>query len=423
MISLRGIFLLGLILVLCAASANALVIISSTYGETTNPVYSLKSTSYSFTPSTVYPGDKVILALNLENRSASNVLRDANISLDLPNGFTPLKTNELIEGSITPSVTKTVVFEFNVNKNTYPGTYVVSVKLDYAYGNQKISDVETINLVVETKKKLDIRELKVENLFPHQNEPINISAKIKNLASIEARGVQIELVPITAADFAGFVLFSDTVVQLDSIKPNDYEEVEFLIQATEDATPKAYAFKLEVSSTDFDEVEPEIISFELKGKPDVIISGIDLSIENRPKDKKLLQGDSFSLSIQLDNIGTDGAKSVKIELDSDEAFTGIKESYVGGIDEDDSSAAIFDLSIPFTAKTGDHELKATISFLDEFGEEVSMNKTIDLYISQRPPESPIGILVLLIIVLVLLYFIIRMLLRYFSMRKVKGLTK
>lgn len=420
---MNRIFILAILLVFLPLSASGLVIISSTYEETTNPVYSLKVDSYSFTPSVIYPGDKVVIALNLNNRSASNVLRDANISLDLPAGFTPLKNNELIEGQITPSVTKTVVFEFQVNRNTYPGTYVVSVKMDYAYGTQKISDVKTINLVVETKKKLDIRELTADNLFPHQNEPITISAKIKNLASIEARGVQVELVPITATDFADFVLFSDTVVQLDSIKPNDSGEVEFSLQATEDATPKAYSFKLEVSSTDFDEVEPEIISFELKGKPEVIISGVDLSIENRPKDKKLLQGDSFSLSIQLDNIGTEKAQSVKIEIDSDEAFTGIKESYVGSIDEDDSSAAIFDLSIPFTAKTGDHELKAKISFLNEFGQEASMNKSITLYISERPPESPIGILILVIIILVIVYFIARLLLRYTSLRKVKGLTK
>jgi hypothetical protein len=276
-----------------------------------------------------------------------------------------------------------------------------------------VNDADSINLTVSSNSRVDIKSVFFNPLNPYIGEKIVISALIENTGSSELRNVKVSL----DGNFSGFVLLSDTRIHLGNIPVGDSRSVDFALKPTEDLSPGTYSFDLNASFIGSTENEKEKVSFEVKGRPQLIVSGIDFSVEGRTKDKKVMQGDSFSLSIQLDNIGQYKAKAVSLRLLGDKDIVGVKEAFVGNIDEDDSGAAVFDLSVLPSAKTGEHRFDLEIEFINELGEKEKTSKTINLFIHQKPPESPIGVLVLIIIILVLLYFFVKMVFRQLAIRK------
>jgi len=189
-----------------------------------------------------------------------------------------------------------------------------------------------------------------------------------------------------------------------------------LLKAADGSTPQTYVFNLKAGCDDCSDSEKSV-SLDLIGEPDLILSGIDFSVDSGGK--QILQGTTFSLSVQLDNIGEEQAKAVKITIDVDGGITGPKEAYIGSIDEDDSGAAIFDLAAAFDAEIGEHDTKILITYLDEFGQEQTISQDYSIHVNQRPPESPIGLLIVLVIILVVIYFILKLVFRQISLRKAR----
>ena len=56
---------------------------------------------------------------------------------------------------------------------------------------------------------------------------------------------------------------------------------------------------------------------------------------------KLMPGSEFTLSLQLENIGDQDAKSVRIELNADGDLKGEFTTFVGEIEQDDVSTGVF----------------------------------------------------------------------------------
>ncbi|MEK7540047.1 MAG: hypothetical protein AAB558_02260 [Patescibacteria group bacterium] len=151
----------------------------------------------------------------------------------------------------------------------------------------------------------------------------------------------------------------------------------------------------------------------------MIISGTDLSVDARGDSKNIMQGDAFSFSVQVDNIGKEKAKAVKVLLDTTTDITGAKESFIGNIDPDDSSAAVFDLTVSPGAAVGANPVKIIVEYFDENDSNQATVHEFVFFVNQRPAESPVLLIVLLIILLGVLYFVLRFVFRQLSLRKAK----
>lgn len=384
------------------------------WGAGTYAYYLLKVDSSSYKPSTVYAGNEVAIAVLLNNKTTTTAT-DINLSLSIGNYFEPIEVEKFID-RILPKETETVVFRLKAKKGIPAGTYTLTLKMDYDNLGERVSDTETISLTVSEIYRIAIERLIVSNYYPHINETVSIEAEIKNTGSIEARNVSIEFSLVGSSDFGKFIVLSETSRDLGQITPNKSKSVQFKLKPSEKIEPGVYSFKLNANCLDCDKNAEEKFSLHVYGYPELIISGVDYSIKGRDS-KNITQGDSFSLSLQLDNLGKEDAKKVSIEIETDEEILGTKKSYIGSIEADDSSAGLFDLIVSENAKEGYHTISITITYLDELGKEKKLEETFSFYVSKMPEPNPYIPYVLVIVILIILYFIIKMVFRQLAIRK------
>lgn len=400
-------FLLALLVLLPAAFAD-----SASYNTI------LKVATFSQSPTTVYAGDTVNLNVRVENTSSSFPAADVNATLLLDDSyFEPIHLTEEL-GTVYPGSVKNAVFRFKIKDGAYAGAYKFSVSLSYYNRNDFVSGQNyDVNILVAECYGLDIGNIKLDNYSPHLGETVGITADLSNNCSGEARNITVKLNPKTNSTLDPFVSLSDTVLEPGNIEQGKSKTINFLLKVSDKAAPKTYVFNIDANCLDCISAATQTFSFDVYGKPDLIISGMDFSIEYRTDDKRIMQGDTITLSVQLDNIGQETAKATKISLAPDRSIAGIIESYVGNIDADDSGSGLFTLTVSPSAEIGTHSVPVTITYRDELGKTQQMTQNVELYVHQKPAESPIGLLIAVIIILVLLYFIIKMVFRQLAMRK------
>ncbi len=376
--------------------------------------YLLGLDSVTYKPDTVYAGNEVAIAATIENNTV-NKAKDIALSLMTGGNFEAIDVEKEI-AIISGGSSETVVFRIKAKEGVPAGAYTLPLKLTYNNFDDVIEDTENITITVSEIYRIAIDELTVSNYYPHIGEEVTVKAYIKNTGSIEARNVSVDFALVGEDDFGEFIVLSETSEDLGLIDEGATESVEFKIKPSEKITPNIYSFSLNADCLDCDEEADETFSVQVYGLPDLIISGIDYSIKGIDS-KNLLQGNSFSLSVQLDNLGEEDAKKVEIEIETPEGILGTKKSYAGSIEADDSSAGLFDLIVDKTAKTGYQDIKITVNYLDELNQPQSMTENFSLYLGETPPESPIGLLIAVLLILVALYFIIKMVFRQLAIRK------
>lgn len=381
----------------------------------TDAYYLLSVESSAQKPLIAYPGDTINLAVTLINNGKFNDANNIRLELVLPENFSPSRIEENI-GFIKPKEKKTVVFQFESSKSTKPGTYNLSLKLEYDNAGTMISDTEYLSITISELNRIAISNLSVSNYFPHIGEHIFVSADVENDGSLDARNVSVELSMVGSINFSGFIVLSDTLKELGNIKAGESKKVSFELKASDAASPGLYTFSLKANCTDCGQPKEQKFSLHLYGKPELIISGIDYSVEGR-NDKKITQGDTIALSVQLDNLGKENAKRTVVSIETDDSLIGPKSAYIGEIESEDSGSAIFDLAVSETAQVGYHDVKIKITYLDELQKEQTIEGSYKLYVFKAPEPSPYMHYIFIIVILILVYIILKLIIRQLAIRK------
>jgi len=378
--------------------------------------YLLKVNSVTYKPSTVYAGNEVAVAATIKNNTV-NRAEDIILTLMTGENFEDIDVEKEL-GVIPGGSSETVVFRIKAKEGVPAGAYNLPLHLKYNNFDDVIENTENITITISEVYRIAIDELKVSNYYPHIGEEVTVKAYLKNTGSIEARNVLVNFSLVGEDDFGEFIVLSETNEDLGLIDEGAIKSVEFKLKPSEKITPNIYSFSLSASCLDCANDADETMSMQVYGFPDLFISGVDYSIKGIDS-KNLFQGNSFSLSVQLDNLGEEDAKKVEIEIETPEGILGTKKSYVGSIEADDSSAGLFDLIINRSAKTGYQDILITVNYLDELSQPQSMTENFSLYLGETPPESPIGLLIVVFLILIVLYFIVKMVLRQLAIRKMK----
>lgn len=373
-----------------------------------------------YSPSNPFPGDEVVYSVKVEGKTVgSGDASDVNAEIAFnQNLFIPIKAKDSL-GQIKQGDSSQAVFNFRIKEETPAGLYKFPIKLTYNGKFGTVSETFDINFLVRQCFSLDIGKFSLNPEHPYAGEKFSIDIDVTNTCTGIARSTSVEIKKSDTASFDPFVLLSPNAVKIGDIFQGESKRVSFSLMPISDATPGVYNFNIDLNCFDCASKTSKI-SLEVLSKPVVIFSGIDLSIEGR-EGAKLLPGDSFSISVQLDNIGKKQAKAVKVYLLVDDGITGVKEAFVGNIDEDDSGAAIFDLVMQPTVSAGAHNAVIKVEYLDETGAKQEIAENYELYVNQGDILpliiSIIFLLIILAIVLTISYFIIRMVLRQKAMQK------
>jgi len=394
--------------------ALSLLAILSVCSAASPAYYQLQVSSSSYKPSTIYAGNEVSIAVSIYNKSTATA-RDINLELSPSHYFEPIIVSQSLD-RLASKDTKTVSFRVKTGDDISAGTYNFSLEMGYDNEGTRVIDYETVVITVSEIYRVALSQLAVSHFYPHVGDEIEIAAYVTNTGSIEARNLTAELSLLGEDDFGMFIVLSDTLEEISSLAPGASEKVNFRLKPSEKIEPGVFSFQLDATCLDCDETSSEKFALHVYGRPELFISGIDYSIRGRDT-KNLIQGDMFSFSVQLDNLGKEDVKKVNIEISTDEGIIGTKKSYVGSIDADDSSAGLFDLIVLTGAAEGPHNISIAITYLDELDQEQKLEDAFTLHISKMPEPSPLIPYVLVIIILAILYFLIKMIFRQLAIRK------
>ena len=384
------------------------------------PILSVVNTST--VPSTIYANDLITLNFDVKNISGSGQAADGvKVSLILnENDFSPVKISENI-GSLKARESKTVSMRFMAGNNVLPGNYKIPVLLEYLSGSDSILQPESVNFNVSSCKTLQIGNIQLSSPKPHIGDTLEISVPVENTCSTAARNVSVELKPVTNASIEPFIVSSGTLKKIGPIQPGGTGNAEFSLRISDNVAAQTYVFSVG-ANCDTCSKSSNSFSFLVLGRPELVFSSIEYSVDNAPggSDKEIMQGSTFTLSVQLDNIGQEKAKATEVLIDFGGKIAGTKKAFLGNIDPDDSGAAIFSLKADYDAVPGEQPGTITVSFIDELGGKSVITETYPLFVNPQPPVGPLVyafILILIIIALGLVYFIAKFAFRQWAIMK------
>jgi LPXTG-motif cell wall-anchored protein len=173
------------------------------------------------------------------------------------------------------------------------------------------------------------------------------------------------------------------------------------LYVSKDATPGEYVFeyKLTYGNKDFQITKEDNFSITVIGNE------ADLNIALVKTDPVIPEvGEEMTLTIRIENFGKGDANSVKAKVDL--PFFGTKEAFLGNLETEDDSPAIFTL-VP--DKSGSFNYNIDITYKDDYGEH-KITEKLELNVQSKDKNWFLIFGALLLIILGIIYF-------YFKRRK------
>jgi hypothetical protein len=271
-------------------------------------------------------------------------------------------------------------YPIHVDENATIGTYGVPLKLIWQNISVGESD-QTIELGITVVGEPALVIAGVDTLPSriYADSEFNLSVKVENIGTDKAEAVELTLgLP---EEFTG-----ERTGFLGTIKRDSTSTGTFNLKVDKNAASKAYDFTLKITYQNAYGASGTIEKgFEVyvgeRGEIDVEIAGVTTS------PSKIHPGEDFSLSVQLENIGKQDAKSVRAEITPLEEFVGERIAFVGSLKEDDLSTAIFEMSVSKDAEPKTYEIKMTVFYTDEKGIEYRDEKYFGIMVSEKPRNT------------------------------------
>ncbi len=355
-------------------------------------------------PTKVYPGETTQLNITLKNLG-TNFAAYLRAVLD-PDDTSPLDAldsskkylsrAEVAEDSgeyfgavrQLQDISVKYLIKVDVNATTISHNVPLNLIWNDEYGVEQTQTIY-LGIVVIGEPNLIIAGTNTTPERIYANTEFTLHIDLENTGTAKAKSVEASLTlpeGITGEDIA----------YLGTIKRDTTARASYVMKVGKTAKSGAYDLTLNTSyvneeSTPGSVEKPFKIYVSESGDIDLEIAGVSTS------PAKIYPGTDFTLSIQLENIGTQDAKSVMAAISNSEGFTGEFSSFIGKIEEDDVSSGIFDLTATPAIAAGDHEFNLEIIYTDERGQESSEIKTFNVYIDEPGNGSLAGKLAFVLI--------------------------
>ncbi|MFV2040495.1 MAG: COG1361 S-layer family protein [Candidatus Hydrothermarchaeales archaeon] len=330
-------------------------------------------------PSKVHANTDFTLSLTLENTGSQDA-KSTKMELTLPTGVTGEASAFL--GTTGDGKTSEASFDLKVEKSTRPNTYPVSAEITYIDEQGRTETVqETFNLFILERGEitLSISGINTSPSKIYPNTDVTLTLSFENTGLQDAKSAKIDL--ILPPEFTG-----EDAAYLGTIAKDGSKSAAFDIKSLKTSAPGTYTSTARITYTDGRGITSSVeepFNIFILDRGDVILEFSGKSTSPT----KLMPGSEFTLSLQLENIGDQDAKSVRIELNVNGDLKGEFTTFVGEIEQDDVSTGVFDLSIAPTAEPGPRMINADIIYLDERGIENRVVKTFDLFVSEPGGSS------------------------------------
>lgn len=345
----------------------------------------------------IYPNTEFPITLNLKNVGNENAEK-VRVKLSLP---------EDIEGrdiayfsEIGVGEEKQAEFNLKTVKHSEAGEKEIKYFIKFYDKNENEYEKNgSIKIFVHEKNRprLAISEISSEPSKIYRDSDFKLKVALENVGEQKAKNVKIEL------SLPEGIEGEDTAF-LGTVEGGISKEAEFDLKTSKDIDTGEHGINIKVSYLDesdaprSEEKSAGIFVFD-RGEIDLEIAGVTTSVKN------LKQGDEFTLSVQIENIGKQDAKSVYLRISPNlNEISGKLTSFLGKIESDDSATGIFDLKISEKAETGLKTIPVEIHYKNEVGKELVEIKNIEIFVNKKESNKRIiyaGAFVALLIIVYL----------------------
>jgi hypothetical protein len=350
----------------------------------------------------------VPLIFRIDNRSnltLENIY--ARIVLSFPFSPSTLARKELRSDmykldDIESYTSKNALFKIDVSKSAKYGDYIMQIVVSYDDPQDPMYRIEetfpfSIHVTGETLVEVsDFIVGKEGTAFV--GEDFLVAFNVNNEGENRLEWLKVNLL----IDDPAIVLREGSLKVFEGVRGKSRTGVSFSLTIDNNATPRNYILKILIEYKDERrETGNEEITSGIKvlGAPKLAIGGktLDPAIISAGKD--------FTLTLKIDNTGSEIAEGVKVILDT--GFEGDHEAYLGKIERDDYANAIFILK---SQQEGQHEVRVKI-FYEFSGSEGTHSNEEVINLLVRPDKTfnylPVVAAVAALIVLIVAFRILR----------------
>lgn len=309
----------------------------------------------------------------------------------------PAKKSDDVWGSVLQKEMVLINYPIKVASNATLGLYKVPIALSWKNAQGQTGS-QTIYVGMEIKGKPDIliSSMNTSPSRPLADSDFSLTLGLENSGNDKAEALKAQI--MYPSGFSG-----ETTEYLGTLARDGKATVSYDMKAARTVESGIHDFTLKLTYMENGEEIIKEIPFQVylfeRGDIRLEIAGIDTS------PTKILPGTEVTLSIQIENIGTQEAKSVKTEIVPGEGFSGTFSSFIGSLKEDDTSTAIFDITAAPTNQAGTYDMKMVLTYLDQKGSEFKEEKGFQLTVDQPPKQSPVGAVVGLVVVVIVVWYL------------------
>ncbi|AIY89080.1 COG1361 S-layer family protein [Geoglobus acetivorans] len=310
------------------------------------------SVDYTVNPSTPHPGD--VFTIGVFVSSQGSVLRDLKITfMEQEENLAILKDGEEVS-----RLTRDVGDVYGNAKTSINliahsgGVYNLRVKVVYDYGTKSFEEVLSIRVL--EKPSFRVSQYTIPELFPGSQS--NVSFSILNSGG-KARNLVAELVTPKG-------IISSGKIEKDAVDKGEAFNLMFNLSAVQSLKPDIYPMTLSLRFEDtFGNPYSENYSFSVRveAKPAVIISDISTNPDS------IYPGDSFTLSVTIQNSGKGKAENVRAVLSYPAGFSGETEGFAGDIESGTAKTVNFRIKVSKDVESGTYPFKLSV-YSDSLGE-------------------------------------------------------
>ncbi|NOZ82745.1 MAG: hypothetical protein GXN98_02855 [Euryarchaeota archaeon] len=290
-------------------------------------------------------------------------------------------------GAILQNQRFSVSYTLSVDEDAEPGAYQLPLKISWINRlGERVEQQTTFGVQIAGTPELVLRSVNIspERLYPDTEFMLTLA--VENTGTEDATNTRVELE--LPEDISG-----ERSSYLGTLKRGEVATATFALRSG-GAGERSIGIKL--SSDGWQDEEKIKLYVSEKKPPELEIAGLDTS----PAD--LVPGRSFTLSLQLENIGEQDARAVRVELELPGWLSGGSTSYLGTIKEDDTATAIFDLELAQDAPQGEQSIPVRVYYLDETDRQREESMQIALSIGRPAEAKPLFLLPVAVVLLVLI---------------------
>ena len=324
---------------------------------TSTQIPALTVTDYTIQPEILTPGELGTVTVTIKNTAVNASADITDIHLFAPHFEHDHKSFEHV-GMLGGGSSTSITFAFNAPEGE--GIYFPEIHIVYRPGGSLTRDTLRYPFPVRVNERTSLKEasLEVEKDIPEEIRPgddFTLSLKLTNRGETAAHDIFVEIGEVQS-------IYSNdpNSYYIEHLDPGKSREIQLRFKSGKDTETGTIVILIDITY--------EGLSSEVKKQSETagieVIGIAELSISNIKTDPlNIKQGEDFTLFVRIENAGDGDAKSVKATI-TDLPFSGVKEAFLGKIESDDDSPAVFTL-IP--DKSGSFEYHLQISYKDDSG--------------------------------------------------------